>query len=181
MKGQARRDTARIGELRDLAARRHRRQAQNAATQPIDEEQRSVADAAIASLQQDEDVEAAGINIQGSGSIGNIILNNRVGTNPDGTRALGNSLIGVFVGNGASGTTIGPANVISGNGTDGVHIAGAGTSGNVVGANRIGAPAKGTTHVGNGTDGVRVDGGSTSNAVVSSAPSVTTWTAASSR
>src|SRR5271157_772237 len=93
--------------------------------------------------------DAAGINVTGVNSSGNVMSNNLIGTNAAGTADLGNSLHGIFVGNGASNNTIGPGNVISGNGSTsnqgvGVYVFGSTTTGNRITGNRIGTNATGT-------------------------------------
>src|SRR5271157_714930 len=93
--------------------------------------------------------DAAGINVTGVNSSGNVMSNNLIGTNAAGTADLGNSLHGIFVGNGASNNTIGPGNVISGNGMPtnqgvGVYVFGSTTTGNRITGNRIGTNATGT-------------------------------------
>jgi len=95
------------------------------------------------------DQDAAGINVTGVNSSGNVMSNNLIGTNAAGTADLGNSLHGIFVGNGASNNTIGPGNVISGNGMPtnqgvGVYVFGSTTTGNRITGNRIGTNATGT-------------------------------------
>ena len=62
-----------------------------------------------------------GVVISGSGTTGNLVEGNYIGTNAAGTAALGNATDGVQVSSGATGNTIGgtangAANVISGNG-----------------------------------------------------------------
>ncbi len=93
--------------------------------------------------------DAAGINVTGVNSSGNVMSNNLIGTNAAGTADLGNSLHGIFVGNGASNNTVGPGNVISGNGMPtnqgvGVYVFGSTTTGNRITGNRIGTNATGT-------------------------------------
>ena len=66
----------------------------------------------------------AGIYIYGSGTIGNLVAGNDIGTNADGDTGLGNSGNGIEVPNGADNTTIGgtvagSGNVIAGNRNDG--------------------------------------------------------------
>jgi parallel beta-helix repeat protein len=96
--------------------------------------------------------DAAGINMTGSGSSGNLMRDNRIGTNAAGTAALGNSLHGIFIGDGASNNTVGPGNVISGNGLAtnqgvGVYLFGTTTTGNQVIDNRIGTDANGASRL----------------------------------
>ena len=94
----------------------------------------------------------SGVKIEG-GSQGNVFDHNKIGTNTGGTAALANGTWGVLI-NGASNNTIGPGNVISGNGQDGVVINDQQSSGNVVAGNLIGTDATGTQAIGNGRIGV---------------------------
>ena len=105
--------------------------------------------------------DAAGINITGAGSTGNVMRDNRIGTDAAGTAALGNSLHGVFIGNGASNNVVGPGNVISGNGTQanqgvGVYIFDTTTTGNLVLGNQIGTNAAGTARLPGSVVGVLI-------------------------
>jgi CSLREA domain-containing protein len=69
-----------------------------------------------------------GVEISGSGSVGNQVQGNFIGTQADGTSALGNSNRGVFIVFSASNNTIGGAamagagNVIAHNGASGVFV-----------------------------------------------------------
>jgi hypothetical protein len=96
--------------------------------------------------------QAAGINIENANATGNTVSNNLIGTNATGISAVGNSLHGVFIGNGASNNTIGPGNVISGNGGPsvqgvGVYVDGTTTHGNSVVGNFIGTNSAGTAAI----------------------------------
>jgi uncharacterized repeat protein (TIGR01451 family) len=110
-----------------------------------------------------------GVRFQGSGTAGNLLQGNYIGTDITGTTAI-NSFSGgdgVDVVAGARNNTIGDpnaapgtglGNVISGN-SDGVEIAdfnSGGTSGNVVASNLIGTNAAGTATIPNRDDGVFV-------------------------
>jgi len=115
--------------------------------------------------------DAAGINLESNDS-NNIIAGNEIGTNAAGDAMLGNSLHGIFLGNGSSNNTIGgptdnDRNVISGNGqfpvanlatqgSVGVYIYGANTSGNVVQGNYIGTNAAGNDALTNSVIGVLI-------------------------
>ncbi|WP_165230961.1 beta strand repeat-containing protein [Aquisphaera insulae] len=110
-----------------------------------------------------------GIEVDGADVQGTTITDNRIGLNLAGDAALGNHLDGILIG-GASNTTVGPGNIISGNGTNGeqgagVNITGSGASGNVVQGNLIGTDATGTRAVGNSSIGVFLGDGSVSNII----------------
>ncbi len=116
-----------------------------------------------------------GVAVLGSGSTGNVVSNNHIGTDADAGADLGNSLSGVFAtspgvivggddANGANGAgqdngdVKGEGNIISGNDQSGVLIDNIGASGtkvlgNLIGLNRNGS---GSSNVGNTRDGVRV-------------------------
>ncbi len=100
-----------------------------------------------------------------SGTSGNLIAGNYLGTNQTGTTKLSNG-VGLEIEGGATANTIGGtvANLISGNSTAGVLITGSGSSGNVVLGNLIGTQKNGTTKLGNGV-GVEVEGGATGNTI----------------
>jgi parallel beta-helix repeat protein len=102
-----------------------------------------------------------GVGILGSGTDGNVVKGNFIGTNASGTAAVPNSL-GVQIDWGAQGNIIGGSgpgegNVISGNQSEGVRIFSS-TSNNVLKGNYIGTDASGTAAVPNGTRGVWISG-----------------------
>ncbi len=93
-------------------------------------------------------------------AFGNRIQGNRIGVNATGMIALGNNT-GITVAD-ARDNLIGgldpeAANVISGNLTDGIHIKGEGSTGNVIVQNIIGLNAPGRLALGNGANGIRLD------------------------
>ena len=90
-----------------------------------------------------------GIVIVGSGSSGNTVQGNYLGTDHTGTEVLGNR-IGLVIN--ASGTTVGPDNVIAASDSSGIVIGG--FSGNVVQGNYIGTAASGTNALGNRAEGI---------------------------
>jgi titin len=111
-----------------------------------------------------------GIIIVDSGSTGNVIKGNYIGTDVTGTIDLGNSSTGVVIGLGASdnvvgGTEVGSRNLISGNDSAGVQIAETGSTGNIVQGNYIGTDVTGTLALGNVYEGVFIAGGATNNIV----------------
>jgi hypothetical protein len=91
-----------------------------------------------------------GVTLFGTGTSGNRVSGNYIGTDVTGTADLGNGSDGVFVTVGATGNVIGgtlpgQGNVISGNNASGVLITGNGTSGNQLLGNLIGTDATGAT------------------------------------
>ncbi len=102
-----------------------------------------------------------GASIFGSGSTGNLVQGNLVGTDVSGTAALPNgdnglTLSGAATGNTIGGTTPEARNIISGAVDNGVDISG-GSSGNIVRGNFIGTDVTGTAALGNGGDGVLIE------------------------
>ncbi len=95
-----------------------------------------------------------GVGILDSGTSGNVVLGNLIGTDVHGTAKLGNSNDGVRLAAGATANTIGGGNVIAGNAANGVEINGSSTTGNVVLGNLIGTDKNGTASLGNSRDGV---------------------------
>jgi hypothetical protein len=118
-----------------------------------------------------------GVHISGGGTTGNTLLGNFIGTNAAGTGALGNTGDGVLIDLGASANKLGDdnaggTNVISGNGGNGIHIAGTGavtagkgTASNVIIGNNIGADVTGGLAVPNGGDGILIDNGANANKI----------------
>lgn len=78
-----------------------------------------------------------GVYIADPGTDGNVVQENIIGLDEAGTGGIPN-LVGVAIANGATNNSAGPANLISGNSTNGVLITDAGTSLNSVEANLIG-------------------------------------------
>ena len=116
----------------------------------------------------------AGIDLSGlSGTAGNRIVGNFIGTDVTGTQALGNG-IGVQLSDGVQNNTVGSStaverNVISGNGT-GVRIAGADTQQNAIYGNYIGTDLTGGLAIPN-TTGVHILNGARFNSVGGTATS----------
>ena len=98
--------------------------------------------------------------IELSGSSGNTIEGNYIGTDVSGTADLGNSNVGVLVigapNNTIGGTAAGTGNVISGNDQYGVYIYASGATGNQVQGNYIGTDKNGTAALGNSSIGVYI-------------------------
>ena len=118
-----------------------------------------------------------GVQISDSGTTGNVVAGNHIGTDLSGTVAfdsqsnlLGNSLDGVRIIDGASTNTIGgtaPAqrNIISLNGGDGVFVSDSGTENDLIQGNYIGTDGSGQVAFGNKVSGIQVEGGA-SNIVI---------------
>ena len=109
------------------------------------------------------------------GTSNNVVEGNFVGLNAAGTAALPNSLFGIYVLGGAQnnfigGTQSGAGNVISGNASEGVYIANAGTGNNFVMGNRIGTDPTGTSAISDGFTGVGIWDGATNNQIGGTAP-----------
>jgi titin len=95
----------------------------------------------------------SGVNLLHSGTSGNAVRGNYIGTNAAGTAALGNGA-GVWLDGGASGNTVGGSaagagNLISGSQGVGLALLSSGTKNNVVQGNYIGTDVSGTVALGN--------------------------------
>jgi hypothetical protein len=122
----------------------------------------------------------SGVYIIGSGTTGNVVEGNYIGTNAAGSAALKNGNLGVWLDQGASnnvigGTASGAGNVISGNNYQGVGIFGAGTNSNVIASNYIGTDASGNTALGNGNNGMWINNGPQSNLIENNVLSANTY------
>ncbi|HEV3204654.1 MAG TPA: right-handed parallel beta-helix repeat-containing protein [Gemmataceae bacterium] len=111
-----------------------------------------------------------GIAIATSGSTGNLIQGNYVGTDITGNTALPNNLGGVDLFSGTSnntvgGTLAGAGNLISGNSGNGISLHGSGTTNNFIQGNRIGTNVLGSAALGNATNGLSIDGSAANNIV----------------
>ncbi|WP_435019967.1 beta strand repeat-containing protein [Tundrisphaera sp. TA3] len=107
-------------------------------------------------------ISVAGRNLATGGRIGvgNVIQGNRIGTESGGADRFANAQAGIVI-NASDSNQIGPGNLISGNGAEGILILQAQATGNVVAGNRIGTDASGTAAIGNGGAGLRIaDAGS---------------------
>ncbi|MGO9469960.1 MAG: beta strand repeat-containing protein, partial [Isosphaeraceae bacterium] len=115
------------------------------------------------------------IDIWGSGTDGNVVAGNFIGTDVTGTRALDVAGDGVFLAEGASRNWIGVSptgasavtdegNVVSGNGYDGVQLTNSADN-NVIAGNKIGTDLSGTVAIGNTADGVEIDSGCVANTI----------------
>jgi hypothetical protein len=123
------------------------------------------------------------------GGVDNWIAGNDIGTDATGTIALGNNGVGVAIVAGARSNIIGTdgdgvgdaaeGNLISGNGSNGVEIDDAGTSGNLVAGNLIGTDASGTRALAN-SNGVVIYADGNRVGVVGGAPAAMSWPGISS-
>lgn len=110
-----------------------------------------------------------GVAIGGSGTTGNLVQGNFVGTTPTGNAAAANFVDGVRIVETATQNTVGGGadgarNVISANGDDGIEIHGNETSENAVAGNFIGAAADGATGLPNEI-GVSIDDSASGNTI----------------
>jgi parallel beta-helix repeat protein len=111
-----------------------------------------------------------GVHISGSGTTGNTVSGNYIGTDANSTTDLGNTWEGVAIWSGAQNNTVGgdtdgERNVISGNDMYGVTIIYSGTTGNTVSGNYIGTDANGTADLGNSGSGVYISSSAQNNTV----------------
>ena len=104
-----------------------------------------------------------GILIQDA-SDANQIEGNLIGTDPSGESAVSNTWAGIEIYNGAQGNIVGPGNVISGNGNQGVIIDTESAS-NVVVGNFVGIDAAGESAIPNVGAGVEISGNADVNSV----------------
>jgi len=104
-----------------------------------------------------------GLFLADAGTRSNLVSLNLIGTQADGMGALPNG-IGVGIFGGASQNTI-FGNTVSGNNGDGILIADAATTENVIQGNNIGTDTTGSITIGNGAEGVAAFGGASSNSL----------------
>ncbi len=110
-----------------------------------------------------------GVVITGTGTSGNVVEGDVIGTDASGTFAIPNRINGVDLVSGANGNTIGgpsafARNIISGNTYNGVVLAWSGTNQNTIEGNWIGLNSGGNA-LGNGADGVVIQGASADNVI----------------
>jgi CSLREA domain-containing protein len=101
-----------------------------------------------------------------SGTDGAAVTGSFIGTDRAGTASLGNLSRGVRLGNAGGATTDAEVrgNVLSSNGSEGVEIGAAGSTGNVIAGNRIGTTPSGTAALANNS-GVEIESGADGNTV----------------
>jgi uncharacterized repeat protein (TIGR01451 family) len=113
-----------------------------------------------------------GVLITGTGTTGNEVVNNQIGTARGGLVPLPNEKNGVVIEAGAQSNRVGRIfagesnrNVISGNKENGVLITGSGTNNNFVGENYIGLDAVANADVPNVMNGVLIQNGAKENKI----------------
>lgn len=105
----------------------------------------------------------------------NSIIGNRIGTDPAGGRGWGNEGDGIRIVTGCSVNFIGGSseaerNVISGNGSPGISLYGAGTDSNVVTGNFVGTSADGSAAIPNEWTGISISNGASRNRIGGESP-----------
>jgi len=106
-----------------------------------------------------------GVYIFGSGTMNNTVTGNYIGTDYGGLYQVSNTHEGVFIFGGARDNTIGPDNVISGNGERGIRVEDGGTTGNTITGNLIGLKMNGSEALGNGNNGITISAGAQNNTI----------------
>ena len=108
--------------------------------------------------------QGSGLYLDGSGTTGNLIQGNYIGTHTNGNLAIPNSGDGVTLdsapGNTIGGTDTGAGNLLSGNTQGGVGLNGTGADKNVIQGNLIGTSASGLAALGNNYSGITIFAGS---------------------
>ncbi len=117
--------------------------------------------------------ELDGVILAGAGATGNLVLGNRIGTDPSGMSAATNGRHGVYIVS-ASSNSVGASlpggspilgNIISANFEHGVAIGNGTAVNNVVQGNKIGTDVLGTGALGNGFEGVALLQGAANNTI----------------
>jgi parallel beta-helix repeat protein len=108
--------------------------------------------------------EQIGIRLFGASTTGNLIRNNRVGTDVSGAFALPNNISGIELQQGAHDNVI-EGNLVSGNVGIGIHLTDAETSGNSVRNNRVGTDIDGTNPLSNTSFGIALFNGPKNNRI----------------
>ena len=113
-------------------------------------------------------VSGNGTGVSIAAASGNTVAGNYVGTTPDGAGVLANAfgvrLTGGASGNVVGGTVAGARNLVSGNTTAGVDLAGSGTTSNTVAGNYLGTNAAATGALANAV-GVKIEAGASGNTI----------------
>ena len=115
-----------------------------------------------------------GLRLTDPGTMANWVQGNFIGTDATGEKAVPNVFAGLTIYSGATanligGTSAAARNVISGNGSYGVNVANAGTSGNRLEGNYVGLDANGVRPIPN-HDGVLFSDSATNNTLGDTAP-----------
>ncbi|HQZ68096.1 MAG TPA: DUF4347 domain-containing protein, partial [Planctomycetaceae bacterium] len=108
-----------------------------------------------------------GLSITFAAATGNQVRGNYIGTDSSGTTAIANDGFGLTIDAGAAnnvigGTTAAARNIISGNASREIRVAGIGTSGNIIQGNYIGSDVTGTVDL-SASYGIQTDNSATSN------------------
>jgi len=111
-----------------------------------------------------------GVLIVDSGTTGNVVRGNFIGTDANGMSPLPNQFSGVGLFSTVRNNVIGPGNLISGNNTYGILIAGAGTGGHHVFGNYIGTDITVTNGMPNMFGGIILFDSTTGNVIGGSSP-----------
>lgn len=111
-----------------------------------------------------------GVSIFGTNSDNCVIQGNFIGVDVSGLNGISNAFDGIFIGLGAKSNLVGGVlptmrNIISGNGTGGISIAGPGTMHNRIEGNYIGLNVIGTGAISNFNSGISIFLGAQSNVV----------------
>jgi CSLREA domain-containing protein len=99
----------------------------------------------------------AGIGLFNPLTTGNVVAGNLIGTTANGAAGLGNIENGIDIQMSAHDNIVGPGNVISSNGEDGIALEND-VSGTAIFGNLIGTNAAGTAALGNTGDGIQITG-----------------------
>jgi CSLREA domain-containing protein len=106
--------------------------------------------------------DSVGVRIGGGDATGNFVQGNLVGVDVTGRAALANSAEGILIDSAPRNTVGGivpnSRNVVSGNASAGIRIAGSGATANVVLGNLIGTDSTGGAALANASDGLFIDG-----------------------
>ncbi len=108
-----------------------------------------------------------GVEIDNSGTVGNVVQLDLIGTDAAGTVAVPNAGNGVEIASGAGSNSV-LSSVVSGNVQQGILLVGGGTSDNLIDADSIGTDINGTNAVPNWGNGVLIESGASSNFVTAS-------------
>lgn len=116
-----------------------------------------------------------GVLIHDSGTMYNTVLGNCIGTDASGAAPIPNGNFGVNLGNSTQNNLIGgdsaaERNLISGNHSGGVNVAGSGVTHNIISGNYVGTNAGGTAAIPNAGPGITLGDGVQNNLIGGSTP-----------